>query len=750
MKNMRFIIFASVAWAIGVSAFSANVVTLQNVRYRAEINLDQGGLLIGFYDKRGDSLAKNLLNGGAQPTFRGNNYTAVITSKPASAHSLSNNGRTLAITANSIYNANNAQPMKASVSLRYDLYDDFLSVSVSFLDSTGVNNAASDHELPALYTIPELSTFTCCQASSGWTGANLTSFAKPGFWGGNPDAYKSIPSDERWCAWTNPTSKRGIGVYSPSASTMLMGRPTDGSSSYAAPLAHEAIKSGTTVSYVYYLAAGTLNEMRDIFAAIRFGLGEGGSIGKSGVRIDGTKGKLGVTSFDPAGGKMSFSGRFVGINGKKSSQDFALVCRSNLIEKLSEFLVPVDMSVKASGENELAAVEMAMDDPPPSLFVMGVAERPSPYVAQMVAKGFPDTYATLMAALHERHPKWEFEPLFVSDMTWDAVLDKEMVPSRNLVVHSTWAPSPWNTLGLANYTPYYAENAKAYDSGSYYQASREAVAYFMDPRNFLNDTEVFMFETLAFNEAVHTQAAIEKALSGSFMANSCYDGGTKKFSELILSVGRELDVSAVFLAGRLKSEQGNGSVQARGEIGDSLWELYNDEDGKVGSSNVWGTNYTKDNAATKAVIDKGKDYYNGYYNLFNMGASGTGLFEIRYNAWKEAYEASKEKYHGPWTSQEKALYGGSCKVKEAYIGTFRHTSYLQKFSVLAEAGSKRWSQYMQNIAAPLTESRSTCDAYIASGAYDTVHVFLVPVYVGMPATACPDPANGNSYYSPTR
>ena len=726
------------------------VVCLENARYKLGVDLNRGGMLSSFVDKRGDASLNLVYGNGVQPTFRGNGYTAVVNARAATAHNLFAGGRSLAIADEStVVNANDGQPMKASVWLQYDLHEDYVTVAVSFLDSTGQINGANDHELPALYAVPSLSTFTCCQAADGWVGAELSSWAKPGFWGGNSEAYKTIASDERWCAWTNPTTGRGLGVYSPSAGTILMGRMTDGSCSYAAPLAHSAVKSGVTVGYVYYLAAGTVAEMRDVFAAVYFQLGEGGGLGKSGIRIDGTSGKLGVSAFEHQAGRMSFTGRFVSLNGVQDSEDFALVCRSNLVERESEFLLPVEMSVAEPGENNLAEVAMALDDPPPSLFVMGVSERPSPYREQMVAKGFPGTYADLMAALHERHPKWEFEPLFVSDMTWDAVLDKEMVPSRNLVAHSTWAPSPWNTLGLANYTPYYAENAQSYDSGSFYQASRAAVAYFMDPRNFLNDTEIFMFETLAYNEASQTQAAIEKALSGSFMANACYDGGTEKFSALILSVGRELDVSPVFLSGRLKSEQGNGTVQAQGKIGDSLWELYADADGKVGGSNVWGTKYTKDNQATADVIAKGKDYYNGYYNLFNMGASGTGLFEIRYNAWKEAAEAPA-KYHGPWTSQEKALYGGSVKVKERYIDTHRHTSYLQKFSVLAEAGSSRWSQYMQNIAAPLTESRSTKEAYVASRAYEDAHVFLVPVYLNMPSAPCPDPANGNSVYSPTK
>ena len=749
LASVRRIAFAWVALVAGASAVAANVVTLENARYRVGVDLDRGGMVSSFVDKRGNA-ALNLVHGnGIQPTFRGNGYTAVVNAKPVTAYNFLSAGRSLAIANdNKVVNAENGQPLEASVWLQYDLHDDYLTVAVSFLDKTDNTNGAYDHELPAMYAVPALSTFVCCQAETGWAGCDLSTWANPGFWGGNAEAYKTMLSDERWCAWMDPASGRGLGVYSPSAGTMLMGRQKDGSCSYAAPLAHEAIVPGRTAGYVYYLAAGTVAEMRDVFAAIRFELGAD-CLGTSGVRIDGANGKLGVAAFDPLAGQMVFSGRFVSLNGVLDSEDFALVCRSSLVDRASEFLLPVDLSVEAPGENELAAVAMSMDDPPPSLFVMGVSERPSPYRTQMVEKGFPTDYADLMAALHERHPQWEFEPLFVSDMSWSAVIDKEMVAGRNLVVHSTWAPSPWNALGLANYTPYYAENATAYDSGAFYQASRAAVEYFMDPRNFMNDTEIFMFETLGYNADIQTEAAVETALSGSFMAKANYDGGSRRFSELLHEIGAAIDISPVFLAGRVKDEQGNGTVQAKGKIGDSLEELYKDEDGKVGSSVIWGKNYTKENDATKTVAEKGWTYYNGYYNFFNIGASGSGLFEIRYNAWKEAFEAPKA-YDGPWTTQEKAIRGGSAKVKEKYIGTHRHTSYLQKFSVLKEAGSYRWSQYMQDISAPIKEARSARTAHETAGAVEARHVFLIPVYVQMPSAPCPDPANGNSVYSSTK
>ena len=360
----------------------------------------------------------------------------------------------------------------------------------------------------------------------------------------------------------------------------------------------------------------------------------------------------------------------------------------------------------------------------------------------LLNRGFPESYAVRLAGLNYEHPKWVFVPLPVNDMRWNEVVDKECSPSWNLVVHSSWAPPGWEQLGVTNYTPYYADNAKAYDSGAWYQASRTAIAYFMDPRNFLNETDVFMFETLGFDAASQTEEAVERTLSRTFMAGAKYDGGDRTFSRLLMDIGGAIGVSPVFLAGRLASEQGEGSVQARGKIGDSLFELSTNATGRVGDAVVWGKVYTRNGERTRAVLAKGAKTYNGYYNFFNFGAYGLGLFEIRYNAWREAVANG-------WTSQALAIEGGARKLKERYIDTHRHTRYLQKFSVLPAAKDFRWKQYMQNIAAPLVEARNTSSTYAQGDALDVPYRFLIPVYRDMPSVPSADPAAGRSVYSPS-
>ena len=373
------------------------------------------------------------------------------------------------------------------------------------------------------------------------------------------------------------------------------------------------------------------------------------------------------------------------------------------------------------------------------------------YRRDLAAKGFPKSYVEPLANLKFSHPAWQFVQMPIVDMCWDEIVEKEMTPSWNLVVFADWAPDEWNALKEKNYTPYYAKDAKAYDSGAWYQASRETVAYFMDPRNWLNERDIFMFETLGFDAASQTPDAVDQTLSKTFMAKAKVDGGKRMFSELVYETGRKLGVSPVFIAGRLASEQGLGSAQSLGTIGDALFAYATNQTGKVGNADIWGRRFTKDGKSTKDVLAKGRTAYNGFYNFFNFRAYGRGTFEIKYNAWVEATsDETKAKYLGPWNTQAKAIEGGSMKIKERYIDTLRHTRYLQKFSVLPLAGEFRWKQYMQNIAAPLVEARNTAKAYEAADTLDAPYRFLIPVYKQMPKSASPDPAKGKSIYSSSR
>ncbi len=368
------------------------------------------------------------------------------------------------------------------------------------------------------------------------------------------------------------------------------------------------------------------------------------------------------------------------------------------------------------------------------------------YSQSLLDAGFPQSYVTKLAALHELHPNWQFEPVLITQLnstfTFDYVTNMENRASGNtyynLVTTGTYAPAPWNTLGNANYSPYYdADNTNLYDSG-WRKASLQAIRYFMDPRNFLNDYDIFMFESLTYNSNTQTVARVNSALSGSFMGNdaACDNGMT--YAQHIWQCGAENNISPVFLAARLKQEQGMGNNPlVNGTLGTTLYNYYVNKPTEDNGSPVWGSVSSTDTFDTATLLS-----YDGYYNFFNINASGTGRFAIYLNAAIEAKDAN-------WNTKAKAISGGATKIANKYVGDYQDTLYFQKFNTDPRSSRALWGQYMQNIGAPLTEGRTMRNTYSSEGILDQAYLFKIPVYDGMPDSACADPANGNSYYSPS-
>ncbi|MBQ8165220.1 MAG: hypothetical protein IJZ94_05345 [Clostridia bacterium] len=369
------------------------------------------------------------------------------------------------------------------------------------------------------------------------------------------------------------------------------------------------------------------------------------------------------------------------------------------------------------------------------------------YINSLIAAGFPESYATLLAEVHDEHPSWTFEPVLITSLnsayTWDYIVEQEMYPTRNLVTTDTWAPSGYD----AYYSPYYDEtDTNLYDSG-WRQASQEAVEYFMDPRNFLNDIDIFMFESLAYNSSIHTVSAVESALTGTFMAasNGTVDG-TNTYATLIYNLGVQYNINPIYIANRIILEQGTAGTSplVNGTLGTAMWSYYSDEANRWNTSAVnssgqiiWGGAY--DNITYTEAELKARD---GLYNFFNMGASGTGVFEIYMNASNES------KTEG-WTTKTAAVTGGVKKVYNKYIANYQHTPYFQKFNTHPGSSNNFWGQYMQDISGALKGGRRAYNDYSDTNGLEAAHNFVIPVYGGMPTEACPDPAGGYSYYSPS-
>ena len=103
------------------------------------------------------------------------------------------------------------------------------------------------------------------------------------------------------------------------------------------------------------------------------------------------------------------------------------------------------------------------------------------YESYLISLGFPEYYASRLAVIHISHPTWTFTPVNITQKkaqyTWEYVLymETDANAKRNLIANGS------------KYDPYrHPTNTEVYDSGLN-QASTEAVSYFMDSRNFLNE-----------------------------------------------------------------------------------------------------------------------------------------------------------------------------------------------------------------------------------------------------------------------
>ena len=299
------------------------------------------------------------------------------------------------------------------------------------------------------------------------------------------------------------------------------------------------------------------------------------------------------------------------------------------------------------------------------------------------------------------HPNWTFTMLYTG-LDWNTVIynETEALHARSLVQNSS---IPW-VCSTCGQTPY--------DNGSWYCASKAAVAYYMDVRNWLNDSYIFAFETLSYDENTQTIDGVKKILSGTFMDKETItyidtDGNTqiidKSYAQVIMEAAKEAGVSPYHLASRVKQEQGDGtSGLVHGNY------TYTDSEGNICTDLV------------------------GYYNYFNIKATGSGAANIIKNGL--AHAKSKG-----WTTPELAIHGGATFLAAEYIRNYQDCLYLEKYQV-DSAGGLYYHQYMQNVSAPYTEGYSTYVAYRDMEMLDYSFNFIIPVYENMPEIISPMPS----------
>ena len=127
-------------------------------------------------------------------------------------------------------------------------------------------------------------------------------------------------------------------------------------------------------------------------------------------------------------------------------------------------------------------------------------------------QGFPEDYKPALRVLHEKHPTWTFKAK-ATGIKWGDVLKAESAVGKNLVTKS--AISSWKSTESTAFN--WKKNTwYGFDGGSWVAASEGLVAYYLDPRNFLDETQIFQFESLEYQD-YQNEDGVKTLLAGTFM-----------------------------------------------------------------------------------------------------------------------------------------------------------------------------------------------------------------------------------------
>ena len=300
---------------------------------------------------------------------------------------------------------------------------------------------------------------------------------------------------------------------------------------------------------------------------------------------------------------------------------------------------------------------------------------------------FPKEYQTVLEQIKKLHPNWNFEAYYTG-IPWNTVVSNESTThGRNRVINSSdlsWKCSCGNV------------------ASGYACASEGIVKYYLDPRNFLNEVNIFQFLEISYNSKIHNLNGIKSAVKNTFLDSEITytldeKEYTKHYADIILEAAKESNMSPYSIVTKIIQEVGT-----------------------KGSSSVSG-DYTG---------------YKGYYNFYNLGAYDTG------NAIVNGLKYARDK---GWNNQYTAIIEGAEEIANSYTNAGQNTAYFYKWDVVGtkilqsgktqtvSGSSMFWHQYMTNVQDPTSQSKSLYNTYAKNNILDESLNFVIPVYDNMPS-----------------
>ncbi len=302
---------------------------------------------------------------------------------------------------------------------------------------------------------------------------------------------------------------------------------------------------------------------------------------------------------------------------------------------------------------------------------------------EMQKAGFPASYWPGLCSLKSKYPNWQFKAL-LTGLDWTKSVNAESACGESYIQTSESSNIDYSCPNM------YGSNS------TWHPASSTAIAYYMDPRNFFDEKQIFQFENLKYTSSLYSvfPDAITSVVDG---ARFYEVNASKGFSTSLNDACKKADINPIFISARILNELGWGKS----------------------SNGSLPTNYNLYSGTYAG--------YEDYYNFYNYGVSD----ECANTKGVIACGLGYAKDHN-WKGLSNALYGGADAIANSYVRVGQYTNYLQKFNVVPNNGSKVYGhQYMTNIAAPSSEAKTSYNAYNKVGKLNSTIEFYIPVYNNM-------------------
>ena len=284
---------------------------------------------------------------------------------------------------------------------------------------------------------------------------------------------------------------------------------------------------------------------------------------------------------------------------------------------------------------------------------------------------FPESYQKMLRDIHDSYPNYIFEADYIN-ISYDEAVYQESIGHRKLVNMYSDGVS-WRSLDRGCYNAAYG-TWNTY-SGDWTDAGIDVIEYYMDPRNFLNTRNMFIFAQQTYSGA-ETRSGVETIAAGSFLAGTYTDStGTHSYVDTIMEAAKESNVSPYVIAATIRAEQP-----------------------------TWGQS---------PLIDGS----HGYYNFFNFGASGSdvvgnGIYFAKTQGWDTVY---------------KSILGGAKGYYNGYLKSGQDTYFYKDYNL---PNLDFNHQYAQSVYDQIGNAAFLRNA-IGSD-YNAVLTLRIPVYTEMP------------------